>query len=119
MDVADGELIAVQGPSGCGKTSLLNLVGGTPEQALKHTRDMGEITVTTSPNFRMPVLRFEGAPVGIDVRKVVRTGILPIIDTAIAHREPGHSIIGAGLVRAPRECFEKALMGFSQTYGLA
>jgi len=28
MDVADGELIAVQGPSGCGKTSLLNLVGG-------------------------------------------------------------------------------------------
>ncbi len=28
MNVADGELVAVQGPSGCGKTTLLNLVGG-------------------------------------------------------------------------------------------
>ncbi len=28
MDLADGELVAVQGPSGCGKTTLLNLVGG-------------------------------------------------------------------------------------------
>lgn len=28
MQVADGELVAVQGPSGCGKTSLLNLIGG-------------------------------------------------------------------------------------------
>ncbi|HYT16726.1 MAG TPA: ABC transporter ATP-binding protein [Thermoplasmata archaeon] len=28
MEVADGELVAVQGPSGCGKTTLLNLLGG-------------------------------------------------------------------------------------------
>jgi len=28
MNLADGELVAVQGPSGCGKTTLLNLVGG-------------------------------------------------------------------------------------------
>jgi len=28
MQVADGELVAVQGPSGCGKTTLLNLIGG-------------------------------------------------------------------------------------------
>lgn len=28
MQMADGELVAVQGPSGCGKTTLLNLVGG-------------------------------------------------------------------------------------------
>ncbi len=28
MQVADGELVAVQGPSGCGKTTLLNLLGG-------------------------------------------------------------------------------------------
>jgi len=122
LDMGDSAITETVGWGGFvlgGAPGILNLVGGTPEQALKHTRDMGEITVTTSPNFRMPVLGFEGAPVGIDVRKVVRTGILPIIDTAIAHREPGHSIIGAGLVRAPRECFEKALMGFSQTYGLA
>ncbi len=28
MEIADGELVAVQGPSGCGKTTLLNLAGG-------------------------------------------------------------------------------------------
>ena len=28
MQVAEGELVAVQGPSGCGKTTLLNLIGG-------------------------------------------------------------------------------------------
>src|SRR3972149_998440 len=105
LDMGDSAITETVGWGGFvlgGAPGILNLVGGTPEQALQHTRDMGEITVATSPNFRMPALGFEGAPVGIDVRKVVRTGILPIIDTAIAHREPGHPLLGAGLVRAPR-----------------
>jgi len=79
---------------------------------------MRQITVTTSPNYRLPILGFQGAPVGIDVRKVVQTGIVPIIDTAIAHKDPGHPIIGAGLVRAPMECFKKALRAFGQKYGV-
>jgi simple sugar transport system ATP-binding protein len=44
---------------------------------------------------------FQGTPVGIDIRKVVQTGIAPIVDTAIAHKNPGYPIIEAGLVRAP------------------
>ena len=51
-----------------------------------------------------------------DVRKVVRTGISPTIDTAIAHREPGHPKIGGGLVRAPLECFVAALRAFGERY---
>lgn len=101
-----------------GAPGLLSLVGGTPEAALQYSRDMREITIAASPTYRMPVFAFEGSPVGIDIRKVVRTGILPIIDTAIAHKEPGHPIIGAGLVRAPQECFENALMAFGRRYGL-
>jgi hypothetical protein len=101
-----------------GATGILSLVGGTPEEALVYSREMGQITVTTSPNYRMPVLGFQGAPLGIDIRKVVQTGIVPIIDTAIAHKNPGHSIIGAGLVRAPMDCFKKALMSFGRKYGL-
>ena len=49
----------------------------------------------------MPALGFQGAPLGIDIRKVVQTGITPIIDTAIAHKDPGYPKIGGGLVRAP------------------
>jgi hypothetical protein len=86
------------------------------EQALTVTREMREITVGESPDYRVPALGFQGAAVGIDIRKVLEKSILPVIDTAIAHREPGHPIIGAGLVRSPRECFRKALLRFSQRY---
>lgn len=102
-----------------GAPGILSLVGGTPQQALGFSQQMREITAGTSPTYRIPALGFEGAPVGIDVVKVVRTGILPVIDTAIAHKEPGHPKIGAGLVRPPMECFEKALMRFGERYGLA
>ncbi|HWU37338.1 MAG TPA: DUF1116 domain-containing protein, partial [Candidatus Acidoferrum sp.] len=101
-----------------GATGILSLVGGTPEEALAYSREMRHITVAASANYRMPVLGFEGSPIGIDIRKVVQTGITPIIDTAIAHKDPGHSIIGAGLVRAPLECFKKALVAFGKKYGI-
>jgi hypothetical protein len=101
-----------------GATGILSLVGGTPEEALGYSREMRRITVTTSLNYRMPVLGFQGTPVGIDIRRVVQTGIVPIIDTAIAHKNPGHPIIGAGLVRVPMDCFKKALKGFGAKYGL-
>ena len=68
------------------------------------------------PTYRMPILGFEGISIGIDIRKVVQTGSTPIIDTAIAHKDPGYSIIGAGLVRAPMECFKKALIAFGKKY---
>jgi hypothetical protein len=32
-----------------------------------------------------------------------------LINTGIAHREPGVGQVGAGVVRAPLDCFEKAL----------
>jgi len=101
-----------------GAPGILSLVGGTPEEALAYSREMRKITVTTHPVYRMPILNFAGIPVGIDIRKVVQTGITPIIDTAIAHKEPGHPIIGAGLVRAPLECFKKALIAFGRKYNV-
>jgi hypothetical protein len=122
LDMGDSAITETVGWGGfvlAGAPGILSLVGGTPDEALRYTREMREITLTASPTFRLPALGLEGAPVGIDIRKVVRTGITPIIDTAIAHKEPGHPIIGAGLVRAPLECFEKALTGFAQRYGLA
>ena len=120
-DMGDSAITETVGWGGfvlCGATGILSLVGGTPEEAMGYNREMRQITVSTSPNYRMPVLGFQGAPVGIDIRKVVQTGIAPIIDTAIANKNPGHSIIGAGMVRAPMECFKKALLSFGRKYGL-
>ncbi len=99
-----------------GATGILSLVGGTPEEAMAYSREMKTITETSHPTYRMPIFGFEGISIGIDIRKVVQTGTAPIIDTAIAHKEPGHSIIGAGLVRAPMDCFKKALIAFSKKF---
>jgi hypothetical protein len=118
-DMGDSAITETVGWGGfvlAGATGILALVGGTPEEAMSYSRDMRQITVTNSPYYRMPIMGFQGAPVGIDIRKVVQTGIAPVIDTAIAHRNPGHPIIGAGIVRAPMDCFKKALVRFGEKY---
>lgn len=102
-----------------GATGILSLTGGTPEEALSWNREMYQITVGTSPYYRIPIFGFQGSPVGIDIRKVVQTGITPVCDSAIAHRDPGYAGIGTGLIRAPMECFQKALSAFERKYGVA
>jgi hypothetical protein len=70
---------------------------------------MYEITVAENPAYALPVLEFRGAPTGIDVTSVVRTGLRPQINTGIAGRVPGTGQVGAGLVQPPVECFIAAL----------
>jgi hypothetical protein len=118
-DMGDSAITETVGWGGfvlAGATGILALVGGTPEQAMQYSREMRQITTTLSTNYRMPIFGFEGSPLGIDIRKVVQTSILPIIDTAIAHKNPGYPIIGAGLTRPPMECFKKALARFGERY---
>jgi hypothetical protein len=42
-----------------------------------------------------------------------------VINTGIAHREPGVGQVGAGIVRAPLACFERALAGLAEKIGVA
>lgn len=122
LDMGDSAITETVGWGGFtlgGAPGILSLVGGTPEEALAYSREMRKITVTTHPTYRMPALGFAGTSIGIDIRKVVQTGITPIIDTAIAHKDPGYPKIGAGLVRAPLECFKKALIAFGRKYNVS
>ena len=119
LDMGDSAITETVGWGGFvigGAPGILSLVGGTPDQALEFTREMKRITAGTHPSYRLPALGSIGAPIGIDIRKVVQTGIAPIIDTAIAHKDPGYPIIGAGLVRAPMDCFKQALIEFGRRY---
>jgi hypothetical protein len=70
---------------------------------------MYRITLAENPHYTLPALDFRGAPLGIDVRRVVELNLPPVINTGIAHREPGHGLVGAGVVSAPLGCFEAAL----------
>jgi hypothetical protein len=75
--------------------------------------------VAEHKSFTIPALDFRGTPTGIDIRKVVETGITPRVNTGIAHRLAGVGQVGAGLVRPPLEIFEQALLAFADAYGFA
>jgi hypothetical protein len=79
---------------------------------------MAEIAVRSNPTLPIPTWDFQGAPLGIDIRRVVETSITPIINTGIASLEPGVGQIGAGTVRAPLACFVKALEALAVRYGV-
>ena len=76
---------------------------------------MREITLGQNPAFTLPALDFAGTAAGIDARKVIDTGILPVINTGIAHKEAGVGQVGAGITHAPAECFQQALRTLAGT----
>ena len=119
LDMGDSAITETAGWGGFVRAAapgILNFTGGTAAQALAYSRDMRTITVGQSPDYLIPALDFEGSALAIDIRKVVQSNLVPVIDTAIAHKEPGHGIIGGGLVRPPMECFTRALARFAEKY---
>jgi hypothetical protein len=100
-----------------GAPAIVTFVGGTVRDAVASTLEMYDITLAEHETFRIPALDFRGTPTGIDIRKVIRTGILPRINTGIAHRNAGIGQVGAGLVRPPRVCFEEALRAMASHTG--
>jgi len=98
--------------------AIVTFVGSTPKDATVMTLEMYEITIAEHKHFTIPTLDFRGTPTGIDIRKVVETGITPRINTGIAHKQAGVGQVGAGLVRPPMKIFEDALVAFADRYEL-
>lgn len=116
-DIGDSAITETAGIGGFAIASapaIVQFVGGTPEDALNYSQQMYKITVAENNMFTIPYLNFKGTPTGIDVLKVVETGILPVIDTGIAHKEPGIGQVGAGVLPAPMEVFEKSVIALSE-----
>jgi hypothetical protein len=111
-DIGDSAITETAGLGGfamAGAPAIVRFVGGTVSDALRTTREMYEITVAENPAYALPVLDFRGAPTGIDATLVLRTGVLPQINTGIAGRVAGTGQVGAGLVTPPPECFAAAV----------
>jgi hypothetical protein len=111
-DIGDSTICETYGIGGfamAAAPAIVEFVGGTPEDALRFTRSMYEITTGESASYRIPAMGFRGTPTGIDILKVVEKGIVPAVNTGIAHRDPGVGQVGAGLVEPPMACFEDAL----------
>ncbi|MCZ6873991.1 MAG: DUF1116 domain-containing protein [bacterium] len=90
-------------------------VGGL-SQARRYTEEMEEITLGHSPHLLLPSMDGQGVPTGIDIRQVIETGIVPWINTGIAHRQAGIGQIGAGVAQAPLDCFVNALEAFAELW---
>jgi uncharacterized protein DUF1116 len=109
-DSAIVETIGLGGVAMAASPAVARFVGaGGITEALAVTETMRDICAGEHPHFRIPMLDERGTPVGIDVRRVVETGITPVINTGIAGRRAGMGQVGAGIVRAPLECFTAAL----------
>jgi hypothetical protein len=122
-DIGDSTIVETVGLGGfamAASPAVAGFVGaGSASDAIQYTQSMYEITVGRNPEWTLPALDFSGVPTGIDIRKVMETGIVPTINTGIAHREPGVGQVGAGVVRAPLACFEQALIAFAETLGVS
>jgi len=111
-DLGDSAITETAGLGGfamAGSPAIVQFVGGTPAQGVANTLSMTHITLGRNNAFTLPAINFGGTPAGIDARKVLDSGIAPIINTGIAHKEAGVGQIGAGITHAPLECFAPAI----------
>jgi len=118
-DIGDSAIMETAGFGGFASAAapaVVQVVGGSPSVAADYTREMGEICLAKDGSLSIPFMNFEGIPRGIDLRKVIDTGILPFINTGVAHKKPGFGTVGFGVLRAPMECFKKALKAMAEKY---
>jgi hypothetical protein len=119
-DLGDSAITETNGLGGfamAASPAIVKFVGGSAADATANSRRMMNITLGTNPAFTLPALNFGGTPAGIDARLVVDSGILPIINTGIAHRRAGVGQIGAGITTAPMSCFTEAVESVANSLG--
>ena len=117
-DIGDSVITETAGLGGLAMAAapaIVQFVGGSAAQALGYTRRMYDITLAEHPVYKIPALDFRGTPTGIDLLKVVESGIVPVVNTGIAHQQPGIGMVGAGLVKPPFACFRQALLAFAES----
>ncbi|OKB68208.1 hypothetical protein BHU62_04215 [Serratia marcescens] len=122
-DIGDSAITETFGIGGAamvaapGVTRFVGASGGM-SAATDISEEMAEIYLERNMMLQIPTWDFQGACLGLDARRVVETGITPLINTGIAHREAGVGQIGAGTVRAPLGCFEKAIEALADKLGI-
>jgi hypothetical protein len=116
-DIGDSTITETAGIGGfamAAAPAIVRFVGGEVGDALTFTLSMYEIALDEHSSYQIPVLGFRGTPVGIDATKVVRTGVVPAVNTGMAGREAGTGQVGAGLVEPPMACFLGAVRALAE-----
>lgn len=118
-DSAITETFGIGGAAMIAAPGVTRFVGaGGMDAAQETSEEMSEIYLQHNPLLQIPSWNFQGACLGLDIRRVVETGITPLINTGIAHKDAGIGQVGAGTVRAPLACFEQALEALAQAMNI-
>ncbi len=118
-DIGDSAIMETIGLGGMALPAAPAVIGfvgsGTFDDAQRIFRRQRGIVTATQPTFQIPALDGQAALLGIDVRFVVSSGVLPLINTGIAHKVAGIGQIGAGTVSPPLVAFERAAEALAET----
>ena len=112
-DIGDSavlELVGLGGSAAAASPAVAGFLGGSMAGAIATTESMASICAGSSGRFKLGFLDFRGTPMGVDVRLAVELETTPAINTGILHASEPVGQIGAGVARAPLECFRQSLL---------
>ena len=115
-----GDIAVVTGASGglgAHFVKLLAARGAAVAITARRTELMAQICASRSSRFTITARDYIGTPVGIDARLVVELEVTPQITTGVLHARDGVGQIGAGILKAPMECFVAARDAYVERYG--
>jgi|SRR5262245_15319643 len=118
-DIGDSavlELIGLGGAAAGASPAVAAFLGGSVQDAIATSQLMETVSAGRSARFTLPLLEHRGSPLGIDACAVVETQTAPVINTGILHATDGIGQIGAGVARAPLECFESAVLALARSF---
>ena len=119
LHVGDSTVTEVAGLGGfavAAAPAVIRLRGGSYREAIAQSEEMKLICAGVNHNYPIPLLDFTGPGIGIDIRKVIETGITPVCHGGIISKEGGQ--IGAGAARFPMEAYTSAMYAFLDQYGI-
>jgi hypothetical protein len=121
-DIGDSAIIETCGLGGmaiAAAPSLAPFIGGSLAHAVAAVEELFTITAGTHPRFRLLTMDGHNTPLGIDLRRVVETHIVPFITTGVLHASsPTVGQIGTGVARAPIAVFDDALVALAHAWDL-
>lgn len=108
------ETIGLGGFAQAAAFALQAYQGGSAEAMVQMNQAMYDITHGVNPDYLIPYFGYRGTPTGIDILKVVSSGVTPVIDGGLGGRNGGQ--IGAGILRPPLDSFVAAAQEHRRRY---
>ncbi|HXV41524.1 MAG TPA: DUF1116 domain-containing protein [Anaerolineae bacterium] len=121
-DIGDSAIIETCGLGGmaiAGAPTIAAFVGGSLADEIAAVQELRTITLAAHQKFSLPTMDSANTPLGIDLRRVVETRIVPFITTGVLHEtSPTVGQIGTGVARAPIAVFDQALIALARQWGV-